>query len=72
MRRTFGGLTPLNLAQTANGTIPVALDCLVASEELAMAYRLTRNRLHRILAGAASALVICGLAVFAAARHFAI
>jgi hypothetical protein len=39
---------------------------------LAMVYRLTRNRLYRSLAGAASALVICGLAVFAAARHFAI
>jgi hypothetical protein len=37
-----------------------------------MAYRLTRNRLYRILAGAASALVVCGLAVFAAARHFAV
>jgi len=37
-----------------------------------MAYRLARNRLYRRLAGAASALVICGLAVFVAARHFAI
>src|SRR5260370_42381281 len=33
MRRRFGGLAPLNLAQSANGTIPVALDCLVESEE---------------------------------------
>lgn len=37
-----------------------------------MAYRLTRDQLYRSLAGAASALVICGIAVFAAARHFAV
>jgi hypothetical protein len=38
----------------------------------AMAYRLTRARLYRTLAGAASALVLCGIAIFAAARHFAV
>jgi hypothetical protein len=37
-----------------------------------MAYRLTRDQLYRSLAGAASALVICAIAVFAAARHFAV
>jgi len=37
-----------------------------------MAYRLSRNRLYRSLVGAASALILCGLAVFAAARHFAV
>jgi len=35
-----------------------------------MAYRLTRDQLS--LAGAASALVVCGIAAFAAARHFAV
>lgn len=37
-----------------------------------MAYRLTRDQPYRSLAGAASALVICGIAVFAVARHFAV
>jgi hypothetical protein len=37
-----------------------------------MAYRLTRDQLYWRLAGAASALVICGIAVFATARHFAV
>jgi hypothetical protein len=63
---------PHGLTQNPNGTIPVALDYLARVRSLAMAYRLARNRLYRRLAGAASALVICGLAVFVAARHFAI
>jgi len=37
-----------------------------------MAYRLSRARLYRSLAGAASALILCGIAVFATARHFAV
>jgi hypothetical protein len=37
-----------------------------------MAYRLTRARLYRTLAGAASALVLSGIAIFAAAHHFAV
>jgi len=37
-----------------------------------MAYRLTRDQLYQSLAGAASALVVCGIAAFAAARHFAV
>ncbi len=72
MRRTFGGLTPLNLTQAQMEPSPWRLIVSSRVRSLAMAYRLTRNRLYRILAGAASALVICGLAVFAAARHFAV
>jgi hypothetical protein len=34
--------------------------------------RLTRVQLYRSLAGAASALLLCGIAVFAAAHHFAV
>jgi hypothetical protein len=36
-----------------------------------MACRLSRARLYRSLAGAASALILCGVAVFTIARHFA-
>jgi hypothetical protein len=34
-------------------------------------HRLTRIQFYRSIVGAASALVICGMAIFAAARHFA-
>jgi hypothetical protein len=37
-----------------------------------MAYNLTRGRLYRSLAAAASALVLFSMAVFVAARHFAV
>jgi hypothetical protein len=37
-----------------------------------MAHHLTRARLYRSLAGAASALVVFSLAVFLGARHFAV
>jgi hypothetical protein len=36
-----------------------------------MADRLNRGRLYRIIAGGVSALVLCAIAVFMAARHFA-
>jgi len=35
-------------------------------------HRLTRAQLYRSLVGAASALLLCGIAVFAAARYFAV
>jgi hypothetical protein len=37
-----------------------------------MAYRHSRDRLYRSLAGAASALILFGFAVFTVARHFAV
>jgi hypothetical protein len=37
-----------------------------------MVYRFTRARLSRTLVGAVSALVLCAIAIFAAARHFAV
>jgi hypothetical protein len=37
-----------------------------------MVYRSTRARLYRIIIGAASALVVCAIAIFTAARHFAV
>ena len=37
-----------------------------------MGHHLTRAQLYRGLAGAASALLLCGIAVFAVARHFAV
>jgi hypothetical protein len=33
---------------------------------------LTRDRLYRSIAGAASMLVLCGIAIFAVSRHFAV
>jgi hypothetical protein len=35
-------------------------------------HRLTRAQLYRSLFGAVSALVLCGIAVFDAARHLAV
>jgi hypothetical protein len=37
-----------------------------------MGHHLTRAQLYRSLFGATSALLLCGIAVFAAARHFAV
>jgi hypothetical protein len=37
-----------------------------------MTYRRSRARLYRSLAGAASALILCGVAIFTVARHFAV
>jgi hypothetical protein len=35
-------------------------------------HHFTRAQLYRSLVGAASALLLCGMAVFATARHFAV
>jgi hypothetical protein len=37
-----------------------------------MVYRFTRAQLNRIILGAVSAMVICAIAIFTAARHFAV
>jgi hypothetical protein len=37
-----------------------------------MVYRFTRARLYRIIIGAVSATVVCAIAIFTAARHFAV
>jgi hypothetical protein len=37
-----------------------------------MVYRFTHARLNRILIGAVSAMVVCAIAIFTAARHFAV
>jgi hypothetical protein len=39
--------------------------------KLSMKPHLTRDRLYRSIAGAASMLVLCGIAIFAVSRHFA-
>jgi hypothetical protein len=42
-----------------------------AGKETEMGHHLTRAQLYRILVGAVSTLVLCGIAVFAGARHLA-
>jgi hypothetical protein len=36
-----------------------------------MVYHSARARLYRVMAGAASAMIVCAIVIFAAARHFA-
>jgi hypothetical protein len=56
-----------------DGTIAVVVDYLAGSvRSLLMSRHLTRDRLYRSIAGAVSLLILSGIAIFAASRHFAV
>jgi hypothetical protein len=51
----------------------VVVDYLAGSvRSLLMSRHLTRDRLYRSIAGAVSLLILSGIAIFAASRHFAV